>query len=161
MSEGAGTAAPVDPARRRQKTAAFLIIVAAAAVGLSTRRHHPALEIREPRAFEALRGGTGAFYATIVNSTDSADQIDSLTSPVSPIVSAHDSREVNGLVTMIPLEHPTVLAHDSLVFAPGSAHVMLEGLTRELKSGDSLQITFWLHRAGARIVTAVVRPYGA
>jgi copper(I)-binding protein len=130
-----------------------------AAVGSACRA--PGVEVRDVRAFEASRGGTGAFYATIVNATDSADQIDSLTSPASPVVSAHDSREVNGLVTMVPLEHPAIPAHDSLVFAPGGAHLMLEGLTRDLKSGDSLQVTLWLRRSGPRTVTAVVRPYGS
>jgi copper(I)-binding protein len=119
------------------------------------------VEVRDARAFEALKGGTGALYATILNPTDSADRLDSVTSPASPTISAHDSREVNGLVTMVPMDHPAIAAHDSLVFTPGAAHLMLEELPRDLKAGDSVPATFWLHRAGPRSVAAIVRPYGS
>ena len=117
--------------------------------------------MRDARAFEALRGGTGALYATIVNPTDSAEQLDSVTSPASPSISAHDSREMNGMVSMVPMGHPTVPARDSLVFTPGAAHLMLESLPRDLKAGDTLSVTFWLHRTGPKQVTAIVRPYGS
>lgn len=117
--------------------------------------------VRDARAFEALKGGTGALYATIGNPTDSAERLDSVTSPASPLVSAHDSREANGIVTMIPMEHPLVPAHDSLVFTPGAAHLMLEELPHDLKAGDSVTATFWLRHAGPIRVTAIVRPYGS
>ena len=119
------------------------------------------VQVRDARAFEALQGGTGALYATIVNPTDSAEVLDSVTSPASPLISAHESRETNGIVTMVPLEHPRIAARDSLVFTPGAAHLMLEDLPHDLKSGESVVATFWLHRTGPIQVTAVVRPYGS
>jgi len=135
-------------------------ILAFVAITAGCLRSHSVV-VREARAFEALKGGTGALYATIVNPTDSAEQLDSVTSPASPLISAHDSREANGIVTMIPMEHPLIAAHDSLVFTPGAAHLMLEDLPRDLKSGDSVTATFWLHHAGPIRVTAIVRPYGS
>jgi copper(I)-binding protein len=119
------------------------------------------VKVRDVRAFEALKGGTGAIYATLINPTDSAEQLDSVTSSASPVISAHDSREVDGIVSMVPMDHPTIPAGDSLVFTPGAAHLMLEDLPRDLKAGDSLAVTFWLRHAGARTIMVVVRPYGS
>lgn len=117
--------------------------------------------MRDVRAFEAKQGGTAAAYATIVNGTDSAEVLDSISSPRSRFVSAHAQKETNGFVTMTPLDHPSIAAHDSLVFTPGSDHLMLESLDRDLTSGDQLPLTFWFHRAGPIQASAIVRPYGS
>jgi len=117
--------------------------------------------VRDVRAFEAKQGGTAAAYATIVNGTDSAEVLDSISSPRSRFVSAHAQKETNGFVTMTPLDHPSIAAHDSLVFTPGSDHLMLESLDRDLTSGDQLPLTFWFHRAGPIQASAIVRPYGS
>ena len=135
-----------------------LFLLAAAASGCGRGQ---GIEIHDARAFEALKGGTGAVYATLVNPTDSADRLDSVTSPASPAISAHDSREVNGLVTMVPMDHPEIPAQDSLVFTPGAAHLMMEDLPRALNVGDTLAVTFWLHRSGPRVLTVRVQRYGS
>lgn len=119
------------------------------------------IDVRDLRAFEALKGGTGALYATLVNPTDSSERLDSITSPTVPHISAHDSREENGLVVMAPMTDLTVGAHDSLAFVPGGAHLMLEDLPGDLKVGDSLTVTFWFHRAGPAKRVAHVRRYGS
>lgn len=117
--------------------------------------------IRDARAFEARQGGTGAAYVTIINGTDSAEALDSVTSARSRFVSAHAQHETNGYVTMTPLDHPAIAAHDSLVFTPGSDHLMLEDLDRDLKARDQVPLTFWFHRTGPIAVDAMVRPYGS
>lgn len=132
------------------------ILVAIAACGAPRR-----VEVRDLRAFEALKGGTGALYATLYNPTDSTERVDSVTSPAAPHISAHDSREENGLVVMASMSDLTVVAHDSLTFVPGGAHLMLEDLPADLKVGDTLSVTFWFHRAGPMRLTAHVRRYGS
>ena len=136
-------------------------VVAAAASLVCACGTGRSVKVLDARAFEALSGGTGALYATIVNPTDSAEQLDSVTSSASPRVTAHDSRTMDGMVSMVPLEHPTIAAHDSLVFTPGAAHLMLEDLPHDLKVGDTLSVTFWLHRTGPIHLTVGVRPYGS
>ena len=143
-------------AQGRRGAASLLFVTVCSACA-----HGHGVEVRDARAFDALQGGTGALYATIVNPSDSAEQLDSVTSPVTPRVTAHDSREMNGMVSMVPLDHPVIPAHDSLVFTPGAAHLMLEDLPRDLKAGDTVMATFWLHRTGPVAVEAIVRPYGS
>lgn len=117
--------------------------------------------MREAFAFEAPAGGTAAAYAVILNGTESGDILDSVTTIVARTVTAHDTRESNGLVTMVPMERPEIAAHDSLVFRPGGAHLMLEDLNAHLKDGERLVLTFWFYRIGRIDVDAMVRPYGS
>jgi copper(I)-binding protein len=117
--------------------------------------------VRDAFVFEAAAGGTAAGYALIRNGTDSAEVLDSVTSAAAATVTAHDTRQVNGLVTMVPMDRPAIEAHDSLRFQPGSAHLMLEGLTTDLKDGERLVIVFWFHHAGRIPVDAMVRAYGS
>jgi copper(I)-binding protein len=138
-----------------------LSLLLAGAVACGRAAAPAALVVRDARAFEAKQGGAGAAYGTIINGTDSAEVLDSVTSPVSRFVSAHAERETNGFVTMTPLDRPAIAAHDSLVFAPGGDHLMLESLERDLPPGDHLPLTFWFHRAGPISVSAKVTPYGS
>ena len=117
--------------------------------------------VRDAFAVEAPSGGTAAGYAVIVNGTDSADVLDSISTPAARTATAHGTRQENGLVSMVPLEAPVIAAHDSLVFQPGGSHLMLEGLTGDLKDGERLVLVFWFRRAGRIAVDAMVRPYGS
>ena len=139
----------------------MLSLLVVALVACATPAAPASVLVRDARAFEAKQGGTAAAYVTIVNGTDSAEVLDSISSPRSRFVSAHAQKETNGFVTMTPLEHPTIPPHDSLVFTPGSDHLMLESLDRDLAVGDQLPLTFWLHRTGPISVTAKVTPYGS
>jgi copper(I)-binding protein len=116
--------------------------------------------VRDPYAFEAKLGGTGAIYAVVVNGTDSVETLDSIVSQTG-FISMHTQTEANGLVSMVPVERPEIPAHDSLVFAPGVRHLMLEGQLRDLVPGDSIDLTFWFTRRGYVRTVAVVRPYGS
>lgn len=120
----------------------------------------PEVVVREPFAFEAKQGGTAAAYAVIVNGTDSTETLDSIVS-MTGFVSMHTQSESNGMVSMVPVEHPTIPAHDSLVFAPGVQHLMIEGYLHDLVPGDSVDLTFWFARRGDVRTVAVVRPYGS
>lgn len=117
--------------------------------------------VRDAFVFEAPVGGTAAGYAVIMNGTDAPEILDSITATVARSVMAHDTRQVGGLVTMVPMERPEIAAHDSLVFRPGAAHLMLEDLNTNLKDGERLVLTFWFYRTGPLPVDAMVRPYGS
>ena len=136
------------------------VLLVAAGCGGSTQAPGRVV-VRDAFAFEAPSGGTAAGYAVIMNDTDSADVLDSVTTPSARTATAHGTKQENGLVSMVPLDAPTIAAHDSLVFRPGGAHLMLEDLFGDLKDGERLVLVFWFHRAGRTAVDAMVRPYGS
>ena len=155
-TEGPHTSAKRESGPRESWGGVATVLLAVAACGAP--RH---VEVRDLRAFEAIKGGTGALFATITNPTDSAERLDSVTSPAASHISAHTSREENGLVVMSEMTDLSIGAHDSLVFAPGAAHLMFEDLPAALTAGDTVAVTFWFHRAGAMPVMAHVRRYGS
>ena len=116
--------------------------------------------VRDAFAFEAKQGGTAAAYVVIVNGTDSTETLDSIVS-MTGFVSMHTQAESNGMISMVPVEHPTIPARDSLVFAPGVRQLMLEGYLHDLVAGDSVDLTFWFAKRGDVRTIAIVRPYGS
>jgi copper(I)-binding protein len=63
-----------------------------------------------------------------------------------------------GVMTMEELDSLEVGAHAKVAFAPSGKHVMLIGLRRPLKAGDSFPLTLTFEKAGD--VKAKVRVYG-
>jgi copper(I)-binding protein len=135
------------------------VLTGLAVVGCGGEALAPEVVVRDAYAFEAKEGGTAAAYAVIVNGTDSTETLDSIVS-MAGFVSMHTQTESNGMVSMVSIERPTIPAHDSLVFAPGVRHLMLEGYLHDLVPGDSIDLTFWFARRGDVRTIAVVRPYG-
>jgi len=91
-----------------------------------------------------------AGYARIDNTCASPVQIVSGSSAAFADVSIHETRIENGISRMRPLAALPLAAHGSVVFAPGSLHLMLMAPTKRLKAGDQVSIDFTL-RDGRRI----------
>lgn len=143
--------------RAVRRSIALLLVLAACSGGPAIPAE---VVVRDPYAFEAKQGGTAAAYVVIVNGTDSTETLDSIVS-MAGFVSMHTQSESNGMVSMVPVERPTIPAHDSLVFSPGVRHLMLEGYLQDLVAGDSIDLTFWFAKRGDVRTVAVVRPYGS
>ena len=58
---------------------------------------------------------------------------------------------------MRPVEAIDVPAKGSVKLMPGGFHVMLIGLNRDLKLGDTVDVTLQFEKAGAIKVTATVK----
>lgn len=105
-------------------------------------------------AFAPLDSAVGAAYVTIHNAGTLPDTLLDLSSPIAEGVMAHGG-------DMAGMGPAVVGAHDSLVFTPGGAHLMLMNLSALPKAGDSLALTLRFARAGTVAVHLPVRPYGA
>lgn len=73
--------------------------------------------------------------------------------------SMHDQEARAGRQAMVPILSAVLPAGTMLRFAPGSQHVMIEGVQRPLAAGDSLVMTLYFRRAGSIPVTARVVEY--
>ena len=72
--------------------------------------------------------------------------------PASPMAST--SGDMMGMQPVARLEIP---AGGTVQLAPGGYHIMLIGLTKDLKVGDTVQVTLKFEKAGDVTVTAQVR----
>ena len=105
----------------------------------------------------AMMDRAGAAYLVITNGGAEADQLLSVSSDVAAVIELHESREVDGMMTMAPVPAIAVPANGQTELAPGGLHIMLIDLTRELTPGEPVTLNLTFEKAGAITVTASVR----
>ncbi|MEZ4728063.1 MAG: copper chaperone PCu(A)C [Caldilineaceae bacterium] len=102
-------------------------------------------------------GVNSAVYMTIRNPGNQADRLIKAESDAATVVELHNVANNNGVMSMFPVEEVAVPAQGEAVLKPGSYHVMLIGLTRDLTVGDTVTVTLTFEQAGATTVAAEVR----
>jgi len=106
-------------------------------------------------------GRPGVAYFTIRNDGAAADELIGATTPIARKVMIHRTTMEDGVMKMAPVGAVTIPSHGTVVFKPGSYHVMLMGLTRPLAKGDTFPLTLSFRTAGTVDVTVVVGAAGA
>lgn len=102
----------------------------------------PAVEGRPAAAYFTLKGGT------------SDDRLVSIASDKAASIELHESRMVNGMMTMQPLTGVDVLKGTTVTFKPGGNHAMLFGLDPAVKPGGTLALRFSFQSGAALDVNA-------
>jgi copper(I)-binding protein len=100
--------------------------------------------------------GNGAVYAVIKNAGP-ADALISAASDAALTVELHEVRNDGGVMAMRPITKLEVPAGGAVEMKPGGYHVMLLGLTRDLKPGDTVAVTLRFEKAGLTTIEAQVR----
>jgi periplasmic copper chaperone A len=100
-----------------------------------------------------------AGYFDLDNSTDAAIKLVGASSPGCGQLMLHQSRNVNGVETMAPVQSVDVPAHRSVSFTPGGYHLMCMSPTARLSPGSSVPIT--LKFANGSTITADFAVRGA
>ena len=101
--------------------------------------------------------GAGAAYMILHNGSGEADKLIGAASTAAATVEMHESMEMDGMMSMSPVDSIEVPAGGQAELAPGGLHIMLIGLTQELKAGDKITLTLTFEKAGQVEVTAEVR----
>jgi copper(I)-binding protein len=118
------------------------------------------LGVHSTFAFAPPTTSEAAGYFTVVNRGRRPDTLLTITAPIAAGAMLHGQAQDGGIVRMQPIEAPVIPAHDSLVLAPGSTHLMLMTLDHLPKPGDTIAVTLNFARAGAVTVALPVRAYG-
>jgi copper(I)-binding protein len=111
-------------------------------------------------AMAAGEGGdaVGAVYLTIRNSAGAPDRLLKASSAIAKNVELHTMIKNGDVMEMRQVEAIDVPANGEVALKPGSFHVMLIGLNKELKPGDTFDVTLQFAQAGSVTVQASVRP---
>jgi periplasmic copper chaperone A len=105
-----------------------------------------------------LEGGTGGAFMTIRNASGQADRLRSASSPAASSVELHETVDDNGVMRMVPQPDGWEVAPGGrLELKPGGKHIMLIGLVRPLKAGDTIELTLNFDKAGAIRVQVPVK----
>lgn len=120
-------------------------VLAVAAACLHTVSSAQSVEVKDAwvRGTVAAQKATGAFMDI---TGKSAARLVAAESSVAGVVELHNMSMKDGVMRMFPVDGIDVPAGKTVKLAPGGYHVMLMGLKRQMKPGDSvpLKLTFEL-----------------
>ncbi len=103
----------------------------------------------------------GGAYFTAVNAGNTADRITGVSADVAARVELHTHLNDNGVMRMRQVEGVDVPAGGTVTFKPGSYHIMLIGLHKPLKKGESFPVTLTFEKAEKQTVTVNVMAVGS
>jgi copper(I)-binding protein len=130
-----------------------VLLVACQPVKISTG----VLDLKNVWARPAASGDNGAVYFMIENGTEQDDVLHSAQTDIAAAVELHMSVMEGDRMSMHQQEAVAIPAGEAVEFTPGGLHIMLVGLTRELKAGDTFEVTLEFENAGEKVVTVTVR----
>lgn len=91
----------------------------------------------------------GAVYLLILNHADDDDRLISASSPQADMAMVMVTTEKNGVTSMTNTDGGLVIrAYDTVVLAPGQAHVMLMGLKARIQTGATIEVTLTFANSG-------------
>jgi len=101
----------------------------------------------------------GVAYLTIRSPTP--DRLVSASSAVAKKAELHTMEMAGMVMKMRPLAGLDIPAGQPVTLKPGGEHIMLMGLNRPLREGQSFPLTLTFEKAGTRTVTVAVEKPGA
>ena len=138
-------------------------VAASIAISLPAFAQNASIQVEKPWA-RATPGGatTGAVYMTLDNKSNAEDRLIGASSDVAGTVQIHEMKVVDGTMKMREVAGGLAIpAGGAVVLKPGGYHVMLIGLKKPLKAGDSFPLTLQFQKAGSVSVTVPVQAIGA
>ena len=98
-----------------------------------------------------------AVYFIIVNDGGEMDTLVGAASEVATSAEVHETRIENDVAQMAPISHVDIPAHDRIEFKPLGYHMMLVGLTQDLKVGESIKVTLFFEKSGTITLDVPIR----
>jgi copper(I)-binding protein len=103
-------------------------------------------------------GANSAAYMTIRNTGSAPDKLIKAGGDVAGSIELHTMIEENGMMQMRPVEGGIEIpAGGEVQLKPGGFHVMLIGITRDLKQGEMVKLTLEFEKAGSVTIDAPVQ----
>jgi hypothetical protein len=99
------------------------------------------LAVLQPWSRPAVAGTNAIGYMVLINRGRAADTLERVESPLAARVEIHSSSMAGGVMTMQPVGRVAVPAGGQVTFGPGAYHLMIIGLTRTIKAGDTVPAT--------------------
>jgi periplasmic copper chaperone A len=116
------------------------------------------LTVSNVRSNACLAGDDCGVFMTIANSAAEADVLVGAMTDVAAMAGLHTVvKDDQGGMKMTPVENIPVPASGSVELKPGSLHIMLMKLNKELKAGDTFPLTLKYQKAGDMTVQVKVQ----
>lgn len=116
------------------------------------------LSINDPWIRPAAQGANSAFFFQLENKGDKPDTLIAVKFAHSEVVELHETfKKENDMMGMRAVKSVVVPARGTVVFKPRDLHIMLIGLTKDVKLGDTYELKLVLKNAGEIKTKAIVR----
>lgn len=132
-----------------------LLVLAAAAPAVHAAER-AAIDVVQPWSRPAMAGMNGAGFMTLVNRGKAADALTGANSPLARKVELHRSSIAGGVASMQHVHRLAIPAGARVTFAPGGHHLMLIGLTKQLRPGDAVPVTLTFASGATKTVNFAV-----
>lgn len=119
------------------------------------------LAVQQPWTRAAGQGATGGGFLAISNRGAAADRLLSASSPAARAMELHTMVRDGDVMRMRPVEAIEVPAGQTVTLRPGGLHLMLVGLSQELREGGTVPVVLRFERAGEVRVELSVQAAGA
>ena len=105
-----------------------------------------------------IPNGVGALFLEIQNSHPESDVLTQASSPNAKSVMIHQTERKNNITSMKHLmKGINIPANGNISLKPGSYHIMLSGLDKDLKLGDKIEVTLEFNKNESITVTPVLK----
>ncbi len=147
--------------RRRPFLAAVPALLAAPVVAVAQEPRAGDLAVQQPWTRAAGEGATGGGFLSISNRGAAADRLVSASSPAARAMELHTMVRDGDVMRMRAVEAIEVPAGQTVALRPGGLHLMLVGLSRPLREGETVSVVLRFERAGEVRVDLSVQAAGA
>ncbi len=130
-----------------------ILIIAFISVFISTGNK---VEIKDAWLRTGAKGLNSALYFKIENNSTKPDTLYKVSSNVAKHIQMHETYKKNDMMGMREIKNLIVKPNSSIEFKPGSYHIMLMDLTKDLKEGDEIDFTLYFKPAGELKIKANV-----
>ncbi len=115
------------------------------------------ITVSKPRIRATAPGQTvsGAFM-TLVNNSETAYALTAVSFSGASVVEIHETSMNDGMMRMRKVSHIDIPANGSAELKPGSYHIMLIGLEKEMKAGTAETLTLTFSDDSQKTVEALV-----
>ena len=126
----------------------------------------PKISVENPHARPPMGSGkVAAAFMTLKNDGDEADKLVKAEGDVADRIELHthimEKKDGKMIMRMRQVPFMEVPAHGQTVLKPGGLHIMLIGITRDLKPGDTFELTLVFEKAGKVKITVPVKKISA
>ena len=134
----------------RRRHAVLIGVFAALAFGVSSAVAEPKLRVTDAVLVRPLGQAPAAAYVEVINQGSQEDALIGASSPRADRVSLHRIAAHHGMASMQPIEGGLKIAVGKRVsLAEEGLHFMVEGISGELKSGETFPMDLRFTHAGA------------
>ena len=115
------------------------------------------IKINDPWVRPSSEGMATALYFTIENSGEEADTLYKVESEISNRVEIHETYKSGDMMGMREVEVIVIQPNSSFELKPGSHHIMVMKLKKDINIGDKIDFTLYFRNTDKISITAEAR----